>query len=153
MSLARASASVGGRMGVFRFLNTTRREALLATTLSSLTGAAISILVEAHSKPLIVASGIFTAVSLFLLRVRFRLLYGAIEIIFGLYVLWNVSDKGRGGFSSGFSAGFDTFQISVVLIQTFGAVYVLIRGLDNLLQGLPAENRAKFETRIREWHV
>lgn len=125
----------------------------MATSLSALTGAAVWILVDAHSKPLIVASGIFTSVSLFLLRLRFRLLYGAIEVGFGLYVLWNAADKGRGGFSSGFSSGFDTFQLSVVLIQTFGAVYILIRGLDNLLQGLPSEKRAKFETRIREWQV
>jgi hypothetical protein len=72
---------------------------------------------------------------------------------YGLFVLWDASGKGRGGFSSAFSSGFDTFQLSVVLIQTFGAIYVLIRGLDNLVQGLPSETRAKFEARVREWHV
>jgi hypothetical protein len=90
---------------------------------------------------------------LFLLRLRFRFLYGGVELVFGLYVLWNASDKGRGSFSSGFSSGFDTFQISVVLIQTFGAIYVIIRGLDNLMQGLSLETRTKFEARIQKWHV
>ena len=99
------------------------------------------------------ASGIVTALCLFLLRLRFRFLYGLIEVGFGLFVLWDASGKGRGGFGAGFSTGFDTFQMSVVLIQTFGAIYVLIRGLDNLLQGLSAETRAKFEARVREWHV
>src|ERR1700691_5436148 len=140
-------------MGISRLLNPAQWEALFASSLSALTGAAVWILVHAHSKPLIVASGIFASVSLFLLRLRFRLLYGMIEVGFGLYVLWNAADKGRGGFSAGFSSGFDTIQISVVLIQTFGAVYVLIRGLDNLLQGVPTERRAKFEARIREWKV
>jgi hypothetical protein len=140
-------------MGISRLLNPAQREALLASALSSLTGLAVSVLTEAHSKPLIVASGIVTAICLFLLRLRFRFLYGLIELVFGLCVLWDASGKGRGGFSSGLSSGFDTFQISVVLIQTFGAIYVLIRGLDNLLQGMPQQTRTKFEARVREWHV
>jgi hypothetical protein len=149
------SIGFGGsnEVGISKFLNAAQREALFAASLSTLTGLAVALLTEAQSKPVIVASGIVTALTLFLLRLRFRLLYGAIEVGFGLCVLWNASGKGRGDFSSGFSSGFDTFQISVVLIQTFGAIYVLIRGLDNLLQGLPAETRAKFERRIREWHV
>jgi hypothetical protein len=136
-----------------RFFNAAQREALFAGLLSTLTGAAVSILIYAQSKMWIVAGGIFTAISLFLLRLRFRGLYGAIEVLFGLYVLWNASGNGRGEFSSEFSSGFDTFRLSVVLIQTFGAIYILIRGLDNLLQGLPAETRERFERRIREWHV
>jgi hypothetical protein len=86
---------------------------------------------------------------LFFLRLRFRFLYGLIEVGFGLCVLWDASGKGRGDFSSGFSSGFDTFQLSVVLIQTFGAVYVLIRGLDNLLQGLSPEGKAKLRGRSK----
>jgi hypothetical protein len=140
-------------MGISRLLNVAQREALLASLLSAFTGAAIYSLVYAQSRPLIMLSGVATALSLFLLRIRFRFLYGAIEVTFGLCVLWNASDKGRGAFSSGFSSGFDAFQLSVVLIQTFGAIYVLIRGLDNLMQGLPAETKVKLETRIREWHV
>jgi hypothetical protein len=140
-------------MGISRLLNPAQREALLASALSSLTGLAVAVLTDAQSRPLIVASGIVTALCLFLLRLRFRFLYGLIEVGFGLFVLWDASGKGRGGFSSGLNSGFDTFQISVVLIQTFGAIYVLIRGLDNLLQGLSPETRAKFEARVREWHV
>ena len=139
--------------GISRYLNLAQREALFAASLSTLTGLAVALLTEAQSKTLIVASGIVTALCLFLLRLRFRFLYGLIEVGFGLCVLWDASGKGRGGFSAGFSSDFDTFQISVVLIQTFGAIYVLIRGLDNVLQGLPVETKAKFEARVREWHV
>jgi hypothetical protein len=139
--------------GISRYLNAAQREALFAGLMSTLTGLAVALLTETQSKPLIVASGVVTALTLFLLRLRFRFLYGLIEIGFGLCVLWDAAGKGRGGFSAGFSSGFDTFQISVVLIQTFGAIYVLIRGLDNILQGLPTEIRARFEARVREWHV
>jgi len=140
-------------MGTSRYLNAAQREVLFACLLSALTGLAVAVLTESHSKSLIIGSGIFTALSLFLLRLRFRSLYGAIEVGFGLYVLWNAADKGRGNFGSGFSSGFDTFQISVVLIQTFGAIYILVRGLDNLLQSLPVETRTKFEERVRKWQV
>jgi hypothetical protein len=84
---------------------------------------------------------------------RVRVVYGLIEVAFGLYVLWNAAGKGHGSFSSGFSSGFDTFQLSVILIQTFGAIYILIRGLDNLFQALPAETRERIETRIKRWHL
>jgi hypothetical protein len=110
-------------------------------------------LLYAHYKPLIFLSGVLVAITLFLWRIRFRFLYGVIELTFGLYVLWYVADKGRGSFSTGFSAGFDTFQFSVVLIQTFGAIYILIRSLDNLLQGLPTNTRVSIETRLHQWHV
>ncbi|MBK3666156.1 hypothetical protein JJE66_33665 [Bradyrhizobium diazoefficiens] len=135
------------------YLSAAQREALFASLLSSMTGLAVAILTESRQKPVIIAAGIFVALSLFLLRLRFRVVYGAIEVVFGLYVLWDAAGKGRGSFSSGFSSGFDTFQISVVLIQTFGAIYILIRGLDNLLQGLPANTRERFETRVKEWQI
>lgn len=140
-------------MGLPRFPSSAHREAILAMLLSSVTGAAITLLIYGQSKSLIFASGIIIALSLFFWRLRFRFIYGVIEVGFGLYVLWDASGKGRGGFSSGFSSGFDTFQLSIVLIQTLGAIYILIRGLDNLLQGLPEQARTKFEKRVREWQL
>ena len=133
-------------MGIGKYFNQAQREALLATALSGVTGMATVGLLYAHYKPLIFLSGILVAITLFFWRIRFRFLYGVIELAFGLYVLWYVADKGRGSFSSAFSAGFDTFQLSVVLIQTFGAIYILIRSLDNLLQGTPN----KYENSYRD---
>ena len=102
---------------------------------------------------MIFGCGIVVAVSLFCFRFRFRLIYGLGELVFGLLVLWDATGKGRGAFSSDFSSGFDIFQLSVVFIQTFGAIYVLIRGLDNSLQGLPLAWRQTIENKIRQWHL
>ena len=93
------------------------------------------------------------ALSLFFWRFRFRLLYGIIELGFGLFVLWYAASQGRGDVSSNFSSNFNRFQLSVVLIQTFGAIYVLIRGMDNLFQGLSADTRERFERRLKQWHI
>jgi hypothetical protein len=143
----------GSEMGIGKYFNPAQREALLATTLSGVTGMATVGLLYAHDKRLIFLSGILVAVTLFFWRIRFRFLYGVIELAFGLYVLWYVADKGRGSFSAAFSTDFDTFQLSVVLIQTFGAIYILIRSFDNLLQGLPTNTRVSIETRLQQWHV
>jgi len=140
-------------MGLGRFLIPAQREALLASVLSGGTGVALFSLTESTSRFMVIASGIVVALALFFWRLRFRFLYGLIEIGFGLLVLYDASGKGRGAFSSDFSKDFDTFQLSVVVIQTFGAIYVLIRGMDNLLQGLPIDVRTRFETRVREWHL
>ena len=136
-----------------KVLNPAQREAVAASLLASVCGGALVVLTSATNRYLIVGSGILVALTLFFWRLRFRFLYGLTEIIFGLFVLFDASGKGRGAFGSGFSADFDTFQLSVVVIQTFGAIYVLIRGMDNLLQGLPATMRTRFETRAKEWHV
>jgi hypothetical protein len=143
----------GKEMGIGKYFNQAQREALLAATLSGVTGMATVGLLYAHNKPLIFLSGVLVAITSFFWRIRFRFIYGLIELAFGLYVLWYVADKGRGSFSAAFSTGFDTFQLSVVLIQTFGAIYILIRSFDNLLQGLPTYMRVSIETRLQQWHV
>jgi hypothetical protein len=58
-----------------------------------------------------------------------------IEIVFALFVLYDSAGKGRGDFSSDFGVDFSKFQFNLVIIQMFGAIYILIRGLDNLFQG------------------
>jgi len=106
------------------------------------------ILVYGSNRIGIVVGGAVAAILMFLIRLRFRLVYGLAEIVFGLFVLWDVSGKGRGAFSSEFSSEFDVFQITVVLVQTFGAVYVLIRGLDNCHHGLPEQARKWIAVKI-----
>jgi hypothetical protein len=79
---------------------------------------------------LFVAS-VATALALYGVREIDRRLYGAIEIIFAVIALWDASEKGRGAFSADFANDFQTYQWLVILLQTGGSIYVLIRGLDN----------------------
>ena len=106
------------------------------------------ILVYGSNRIAIVVCGAGAALVMFLIRLRFRLVYRLAEIVFGLFVLWDASGKGRGAFSSDFSRDFDVFQITVVLLQTFAAVYVLIRGLDNCYQSLSAPARKWIAAKI-----
>jgi hypothetical protein len=82
-------------------------------------------------------AGVIFALLLFEMRRTRRFVYGVLEIVFGLYVLWDATTRGRGGLSSGFfNDEISASQISVV--AELGAVYVLIRGLDNAITGWPA---------------
>ena len=80
---------------------------------------------------------------MFAFRQQQRLLYGLLELAFAVFVLVDASSKGRGDFSADLVGNdFATFKLSVVLLQTFGAIYVIIRGLDNCYQGSPPKLRA-----------
>jgi hypothetical protein len=76
--------------------------------------------------------GLVIAITLFWMREHHQKIYGLSEIAVGLFVLYQAFPKGRGAFSSGFSDGFQTFQWSVVLISTVGAVYIMVQGIDSL---------------------
>jgi hypothetical protein len=123
---------------LFSGMSENGRQATLGIVNGTAAGLSLSVLVNASERPVIFASGIVLAISLFILRREIRWLYGLIEISFGLYVLWDASGKGRGAFSSDFSDAFSKFQLAVVVIQTLGAIYVLIRGMDNFAQGYPS---------------
>jgi len=82
-----------------------------------------------------VLSGLWIAGFLFWVRKRQRLVYGLTEVLAGLFILYHSSTIGRGGFSSGFSDGFQTYRWQLILISTLTAIYVIIRGLDNIDQG------------------
>jgi hypothetical protein len=99
------------------------------------------------------ASGIILAISLFICRVRFRSFYGIAEIGFGLYVLWNACTNGF-NFNQDFNQlDFAHAQLDILVIQAFGAIYVMIRGMDNWLQGLPEPMRKTIEQRIQSWRL
>jgi hypothetical protein len=122
--------------------------------LCAISGLSLTEMLLGESRDVIFASGAVLAVSLFFWRMRFRSWYGIAEIGFGLYVLWDASVKGRGGFSAGFdSHAFATFQLSVIFIQTFGAIYVMIRGMDNCLQGVPEPIRKSIEQHVQRWRL
>jgi hypothetical protein len=116
-----------------------------------ITVAAVCALIYGSRHWIVFLGGLGLAVVLFLWRIRYRAIYGIGEIVFGVAVLWDAAYKGRGDFNSDFSNDFSHFELSVILIQTFGAVYVLIRGMDNVLQGLPEQKRKSFEARVRQW--
>jgi hypothetical protein len=76
--------------------------------------------------------GFLIAVTFFWMRECHQKVYGLSEIIVGLFILYETFPKGRGGFSADFSDDFQKFQSSVVLISVAGAVYIMVRGLDNI---------------------
>jgi hypothetical protein len=87
------------------------------------------------SAPVNVGAAVIMAIGLFSVRRHHGFLYGAMEIAFGIAILVFTWAKGRGGFSSGFSNGFATYEWRIILVQTFAAIYILVRGLDNLEKG------------------
>lgn len=83
------------------------------------------------------ACGLVMAATLFWMRSNHAFLYGMTEVAAGLFILAQNYDVGRGGFSAGFfNEAFQTFQGNVVVVSTLGAVYVMVRGFDNMKRGL-----------------
>jgi hypothetical protein len=83
--------------------------------------------------------GLAMAATLFWMRERHPIAYGLTEMTAGLFILWQNYSNKRGGFSAGFFAeAFQTFQSNVVLVTTLGAVYVMVRGFDNIKRGVTA---------------
>jgi hypothetical protein len=83
------------------------------------------------------ASGCVLATSFYLLRRRNRLIYGMLELLAGGLLLGNAiySGSGRGSFSSAFSAGFARFDPRTISLQSYGGLFILIRGWDNIGEG------------------
>jgi hypothetical protein len=77
------------------------------------------------------------AVSFYSLRRRSRLIYGMLELIAGGLLLGNAiySGSGRGAFSPAFSADFARFDPRTIALQSYGGLFILIRGLDNIGEG------------------
>jgi hypothetical protein len=96
-----------------------------------------AIYVVFNAGPLItVLAGVVAAITFFWMKLKHRIFYGASEILAGIYVLSQNYPQGGGGFSSAFSDGFQVFKWNVVLISTLVAVYIMVRGLDNICEGL-----------------
>jgi hypothetical protein len=96
---------------------------------------ALYLVVYPSTKATIIVGGIVAAPAMFAFRQQQRLLYGLLELAFAVFFLVDASSKGRGDFNADFNDDFATFKLSVVLLQTFGAIYVIIRGLDNCYHG------------------
>lgn len=83
-----------------------------------------------------VLAGLLAAGTFFWMKLRHRVFYGASEIFAGIFVLSQNYHQGRGAFSSGFGDGFQAFRWNVVLLSTLTAIYIMVRGLDNVREGL-----------------
>jgi len=85
-----------------------------------------------------VSAGLVIAGSLFYIRLRARWLYAIPEIGLGLFGLSRSVPIVTGGFSpDDFSAAdFDVANVKIDVLISITAVYLIIRGLDNLLQGV-----------------
>jgi hypothetical protein len=82
----------------------------------------------------IFVASLFIVAALFWLRKIAIGLYGSIEVIIGLIALWDASGNARGAFSADFSNDFQRYQWTIILLQTAAAIYLTIRGCDNLNQ-------------------
>jgi hypothetical protein len=81
--------------------------------------------------------GVLMALTLFMIRSRFLAIYGVTEVVAGIAVLASNYSVGRGGFSSGFFAeAVEGSHWNVILITTLGAVYIMVRGIDNCVKGM-----------------
>jgi hypothetical protein len=118
------------------------RKQIKSTLALLIAGVALYLVVYPSTKATIIVGGIVAALAMFAFRQQQRLLYGLLELAFAVFFLVDASSKGRGDFSADFGNDFATFKLSVVLLQTFGAIYVIIRGLDNCYQGSPPKLRA-----------
>jgi len=76
--------------------------------------------------------GVLAGASLFYIRLKARFFYGALKVLFALVLLWSVRNTGKGDFSADFDNDFARFVLSDIVIASGGALYVLIRGLDNV---------------------
>ncbi|MBB2697939.1 hypothetical protein EFD56_30295 [Rhizobium phaseoli] len=78
--------------------------------------------------------GILLSVILYWLRTNFRIAYGLIEILFAIAVIASIA------YFTPASALFDDFSIRPDQIggitALFGAIYIFVRGMDNIANGL-----------------
>jgi hypothetical protein len=87
------------------------------------------------SRGLNIVGAIILALSLFSVRKHYRVAYGTIEVVFSIFILTYNWRQGRGAFSSDFSSDFDIWVWQIIFIQTFTAIYIFIRGMDNIAEG------------------
>ena len=95
-----------------------------------------------HQPILYILFGVTISALLYWCRSRFQWFYGLIEIIVGLFLMVLSLQVTRGSFSSDFSNDFDTFHYAVTITTYLGAIFVMVRGCDNIRQGWTAPARS-----------
>ncbi len=81
---------------------------------------------------LFLMAGTAIAFILFGIRKYARGIYGVIEIIAGLLLLYSSFKVTPGSFSRDFSNDFETFRVAVTFTATVGGLFAIVRGLDNI---------------------
>ena len=84
---------------------------------------------------LYVILGIAVAIILYLCRSRRQTLYGFIEIATGVWLMILSIKVTEGSFSRDFSSDFDTVRSTVSTTTYLGAIFVMVRGFDNIKHG------------------
>jgi hypothetical protein len=75
--------------------------------------------------------GCLLAFLLYLLRERTRLVYGLLEFLVGVALIWDAIHATTGSFSSDFSADFHP----AATLQSYAGLFIFIRALDNIGAG------------------
>jgi hypothetical protein len=129
--------------------NKAQREAVVASILLSLAGFAFAKLTSTTDKNIFFISAIYMAAFLYFVRLKWRFMYGIMEIIFGVYVIYYAFEPTH----NSISRQDDLLNQPLMFIQVAAAIYILIRGFDNTFQGLPKELQEKTEATIKAWHI
>jgi hypothetical protein len=104
----------------------------------------------AHQPLLYMVSGVILAAVLCWVRSNVQILYGTIEIATGLFLMTLSMEATGGAFSSGFSSAFDVFHYTLKITTYLGAIFVMVRGCDNIKQGIKASKTKHKPSEIRE---
>jgi len=94
-------------------------------------------LLSAMSNPIFVLPALFCGVMLYVIRTKYLVIYGAVELIVSAVTVWFVIN----------SPAPDLLTKSLGML---GALYILVRGLDNISKGLPQAQREKLINIARE---
>ena len=98
-----------------------------------------------------VLCGIGLAVLFYLLRATHRISYGFAEVVVGTLLLWQAIywGVGRGDFGGDFGGDFTRFDARTIALQSYAGVFILVRGLDNIVEGY--SKRDLFLRALRRW--
>ena len=88
--------------------------------------------------------GVAIAGGFFWLRERVRIVYAVVEIVIGFVAMYESMPIAEGeGFEQSFGHFYFSGFTNVNLLTIFGAIYLIVRGLDNWDQGLQDSRRWK----------
>jgi uncharacterized membrane protein HdeD (DUF308 family) len=93
-------------------------------------------------------SGVVIAALLCWCRSRWQIVYGILEIIVGLLLMMVSLQVTPGAFSSDLSNDFDRVHYAVTVTTYLSAVFVMVRGCDDIRQGWIARRKAKAATTL-----
>ena len=92
-----------------------------------------------------VVIAIFASIIMYAFRTKLKIIYGLIEVVAGLYLLYLSTHTSTGsGLSTALSSDFGTLHFTVVTTSYLGAIFLMVRGYDTLYSAIPV-------VRLRLW--